>query len=153
MQPDQAADYVAGILARNKVEFATRDDGRAHMVVSGSTAAIVNLAPWGAEDCVVNLQAVVVQEIPDSATPLALQRINELNCAGYFAKWCLYGSVIKVEHDLIASRLQADELMNALSIVVGQSDAKDEELAGEFGGKTWQQVQQARDQDAQALET
>jgi hypothetical protein len=153
MQPDQAADYVAGILTRNRIEFATRDDGKAHMFTSGSTAVFINLSGWGNDDSVINIQAVAVEQIPESAGQAVLDKINELNCEGYFAKWCRYGSELKVEHDLIASRLQADELMNALSAVVGQADAKDDELASLFGAKTWQQVQNEQSEDSEALET
>jgi hypothetical protein len=153
MQPDQAADFVGGILARNNVPFATREDGRGHRVQSGSTAVFIEFSPWGEGDSVVHIVAVVLEELDLDVSAKTLERINKLNCEGFFGKFCLYDSVIKVEYDMLASRMQADELMSALSLIATTADENDDKLRDELGGKTWEQVEQAARQEAEALDT
>ena len=153
MQPDQAADLVAGILTRNDVPFGSRDDGRAHRVLYGSTAVYIACNQWGDDDTVVSLAAAVLEQIPESARAQALERVNKLNCEGYFGKFCLYGDVIKLEHELLASHMQAAELMNALDIVVNRADENDDELKKEFGGKTWEDVEKESNSEEEALDT
>jgi len=153
MQPEQAADYVAGIFTRNEVPFATSPDGRSHRVLMGSTAIFVEVSRWGDDDSIVNLSATVLEELDEAIVPKALERLNQLNCENYFGKYCLYGTTIKAEHDLLASRLQADELVNALDAVAVQADRYDDELQKELGGKTWAQVDADARADEEALDT
>ena len=153
MQPDQAGDLVAGILTRNDVSFGSRDDGRAHRVLCGSTAIYIECNQWGDDDTVVSLAAVVLEQIPETAQAHALERVNKLNCEGYFGKYCFYGDLIKLEHDLLASRMQADELMNALGIVANRADETDNELKNELGGKTWEETEEEARSEEEALDT
>ncbi len=153
MQPDQAADLVAGILTRNDVSFGSRDDGRAHRVLYGSTAIYLECNQWGDDDTVVSLAATVLEQIPEDARTQALERINKLNCESYFGKFCLYGDLIKLEHDLLASRMQADELMHALGIIANRADENDDELKKDLGGKTWGDVEEEARSEAEALDT
>jgi hypothetical protein len=113
----------------------------------------IEFAPWGKEDSVVNIVAVVLEQLEGDVSPKALERINKLNCDGFFGKFCLYDTVIRVEYDMLASRMQADELMTALSVIATTADDNDEELQKELGGKTWEEVQQAVEQDKEALDT
>jgi T3SS (YopN, CesT) and YbjN peptide-binding chaperone 1 len=153
MQPDQAADFVGGILARNNVPFGTSDDGRAHRVQTGSTAVFIEVSPWGEEDSLVHIMAVLLEELDWDVSAKALEQINKLNCERFFGKFCLYDSVIRVEYDMLASHMQADELMAALSLIATTADENDDKLQKELGGKTWEQVQQAAEQEEEALDT
>jgi len=153
MQPDQAADFVGGVFTRNEVPFGTSDNGRQHRVLIGSSAIFVSVSPWGDDDSLVNLVAVVLEQLDEATAPKILARANQLNCENYFGKYCLYGAALKVEHDLLASRLHADELMNALNAIGRQSDEHDEELQKELGGKTWAQVDQEENEEHEALDT
>jgi hypothetical protein len=153
MQPDQAADYVAGILTRNEVPFATREDGRGHRVLYGTTAVFITVAPFGDEDAIVSLSAPALEQLDPDSAPKILSRINQLNCENYFGKWCLYDDVIRVEHELLASRLQPEEMMNALRMLAEQADSNDDALQQELGGKTWQQVDTETHSEQEALET
>ncbi|MBO0767864.1 MAG: YbjN domain-containing protein [Solirubrobacterales bacterium] len=146
MQPDQAADYVAGILARHEVQFASREDGKGHLIVMGSSATEIHFAHWAEEDCVVNVSAIVLQQVPANQGMRLLKRLNKFNCEGFFSKFYLDEDLnqVRLEYDLLASRLQPDELMNALSVVALEADRVDDLLAQDFGGKTFgQAVQEA----------
>jgi hypothetical protein len=155
MQPDQAADLVAGILTRNQIPFSTREDGRQHRVLFGSTAIYINFVSWGDEEAVVNLAGVVLERLDTSeeTRTKAVSHLNELNGKVYFGKFCLYDDVIRVEHDLAASHLQGDELMNALNVVASLSDNWDDQLQEELGGSTWEDVEQESSDEEEALET
>jgi hypothetical protein len=152
MDKMQAADYVAGILARNQVPFQTRNDNLQFRILSGSTAVFVDFADWR-QDTVISLSAPVLQELPSEGEAYwkSLQTLNELNCKVYFGKLCRYGEVLRLEHDLLASRLQGEELMNALDTIAGLADEWDDRLRTELGGKTWEEAAQA--QQAEVVET
>lgn len=79
--------------------------------------------------------------------------MNKLNCEGYFGKYCLYGDLIKLEHELLASRMQADELMHALGTVANRADESDDELKKDLGGKTWEEVEAEARSEEDALDT
>ncbi len=153
MQPDQAADYVAGIMRRNEIDFGTSEDGRSHQITYGSTAVHVNLAPAGDDDTIISLSAVVLEQLDEERRSEILERLNELNCGNYFGKFCLYDSTIRVEHELLASRMQGEEFMSALGIVAEHSDRLDDALQKKLGGRTWQQVDEDARSEQEALDT
>lgn len=135
------------------MSFGSRDDGRAHRVLYGSTAIYIECNQWGDDDTVVSLAATVLEQIPETAQSEALQRVNKLNCEGYFGKYCLYGDLIKLEHELLASRMQADELMHALGTVANRADENDDELKKDLGGKTWEELEAEARSEEDALDT
>ena len=145
MQREQAADLVAGILRRD-VPFGSSDDGLAHRVMMGSTAMTILIADWGDDDAAVTLQASVLERM---ATPdddpqgyfKSLDTVNEINGRLYFGKLYRRADAIVVDHDLLASKMQADELMNALTIVLNIADDLDDKLKEELGGMTWEDVE------------
>jgi hypothetical protein len=153
MQPDQATDYIAGILVRNQTRFSTRDDGRGYRVVYGSTAVFINVSPWGEDDTVVSLAATAVEQLGETKRQEVLERINKLNCDCYIGKFCLYGTAVRVEHDLLASHLQPPEFMGLLMAVASHAEQIGSELRAELGGKSWAQAEQEANRQADALDT
>lgn len=151
MHPEQAADFVREILVRNNLEFATRDDGLGHRIRAGVTAVDVTFPPWGEDDSIVIVSAVLLEDLEEDVAAKALESINRLNCDRYFGKFCLRENVISIEHVMLASQMQADELMSALSVIANTANQSVEELQRELGGKTWGQVQEAK-QDGDGLE-
>src|SRR5665213_379177 len=141
MDLEQAVDLVAGILTRKHVEFQTRPDGREHQARYGSTAAFIRFDEKG-DDTIVSVVGTVVEDLPlqgANGRRKLLERLNEINVETYFGKFVLHNAEVRVEHDLLASRMQGDELMNALTVVVRLSDEWDDRLKEEFGGQTWQE--------------
>jgi hypothetical protein len=157
MQRDQAADLVAGILTRNDVPFRSTKDGSVHQVKMGSTAVTIRFADWGDNDTAVNLQATVLERLPTPEENSekyfeSLDTVNEINGQLYFGKLYRASAAIVVDHDLLASRMEADELMNAMDTVLNIADDLDDKLKEDFGGLTWQDVENEGD-DSEALET
>lgn len=146
MQRDQTADFVAGILTRHEVPFETSEDGTVHQVRSGSTAIQIRFADWG-NDTVVTLMATVLEGLTgsDSDDPSyvrSLSLINDLNSGTYFGKFYRTPTAIALDHDLMADKMQAEELMNALDVVATLADHWDDKLKESLGGKSWAEVEE-----------
>lgn len=139
MKPEQAFDLVAGMLVRLKVPFQTREDGMGHRVLAGSTAVYINFGEWE-DDAVVSLGAPVLEELPTGGDDYvkSVAYVNDLNCRVVFGKFCRYRDHIRLEYELLAGNLQAEELMNALNSVAALADHWDDKLQAELGGSTWE---------------
>jgi hypothetical protein len=138
MKPEQALDLVAGMLMRLKVPFQARDDGVGHRVLAGSTAVYINFAEWDT-DAVISLSAPVLEDLPTGGDEYvkSVAYVNDLNCRVVFGKFCRYRDHIRLEYELLAGNLQAEELMNALNSVATLADHWDDKLQAELGGSTW----------------
>jgi hypothetical protein len=153
MQPDQATDYIAGILTRNQTPFSTRSDGRAYRVAHGATAIYIDMAAWGEEDTVITVAATVVEQLDTARRQETLERINELNCHCLIGKFCLYGNAVRVAHDMLASHLQPSEFIGLLTTVASHAEQTGAELRAELGGKSWAEAEQEARQQADGLDT
>ncbi len=60
---------------------------------------------------------------------------------------------MRVEHDILADRLQGEELMTALIVIVVQGDDTAKQLKSDLGGKTRKEAQDAAVEEQDALET
>lgn len=138
-------EQVAGILVREGLPFETRDDGRGYRLIFDSAAVFIGFSPWR-DGTVITLSSPILQDIdPESpGAAAALNRVNRLNNNSFFTKFVFDDGALIVEYDLLADRLQAGELMNALSVVATSAEVLDDELVDELGGKAFRTVLEER---------
>lgn len=146
MELEASIEQVAGILVREGLSFETRDDGRGYRLMFDSAAVFIGFSPWR-DGTVITLSSPILQDI-DPASPgaaAALNRINRLNNNSFFTKFVFDDGALIVEYDILADRLQAGELMNALSVVATSAEVLDDELVDEIGGKPFRTVLEERE--------
>ncbi len=146
MDRDQSIEQVAGILVREGLGFETRDDGLGYRLVFDSAAVFIGFSPWK-DGTVITLSSPILQDIdPDGpGGAAALNILNDLNKNSFFTKFTFEDGTFIVEYDLLADRLQADELMNALSVVATSAEVLDDELVDQLGGKPFREILEERE--------
>ena len=139
MSREAVVDQVAGILVRHEIKYATRDDGAEYLARFGSAGVYIGFADAGGGTVVI-VRAPIVQdlELDDAARQRLLERLNELNAGSYYTRLYLHEKLVQAECDLPGEELQGAELMNALGAVARMADDLDDQLAAEFGGKTFE---------------
>jgi Putative bacterial sensory transduction regulator len=139
MTREAIVDQVAGILVRHDIKYATRDDGEEYLARFGSAGVYIGFADVGGGTVVI-VRAPIVQdlELDDAARQRLLERLNELNAGGYYARLYLHEKLVQAECDLLGEELHGAELMNALSAIARLADDLDDQLVAEFGGKTFE---------------
>ncbi len=139
MPSEAIIDQVAGILVRHDIKYATREDGAEYLARFGSAGVYVGFADLGTGTPVI-VRAPIVQdlELDDAARQRLLERLNEHNATGFYARLYLHDNVVQVECDLLGEALQGAELMSALSAVASLADDLDDQLTAEFGGKSFE---------------
>lgn len=152
MDRSQASDLVAGIMSRREVPFTSTEDGSSHRVLVGSSAIFVSFRDRH-DDVAVCLHAPLLEQLSltDEQRTDAATVVNRLNCEHSFVRFCLYDQVLAIEHDLLGSRMQGDEFMNALDLMAGMADELDDGLKQEIGGRTWAEVE--ADERGEAVDT
>jgi len=136
MDIEASIEQVAGILIREGLSFETAQDGDGYRLIFDSAAVFIGFSPWRG-GTVITLSSPILQGI-DPVSPgaaAALNRVNRLNNNSFFTKFVFADGALIVEYDLLADRLQAGELMNALSVVATSAEVLDDELVDEIGGK------------------
>lgn len=146
MDRDQSIEQVAGILIREGLGFETRDDGQGYRLIFDSAAVFIGFSPWR-DGTVITLSSPILQGIDETGPggAAALNRLNTLNKNSFFTKFTFEDGTLIVEYDLLADRLQADELMNALSVVATSAEVLDDELVDELGGKPFREILEERE--------
>lgn len=146
MDLEQSVEQVAGILVREGLGFETRDDGKGYRLVFDSSAVFIGFTPWR-DGTVITLTSPILQDIdPDGpGGAAALNLLNDLNKNSFFTKFTFDEGTFIVEYDLLADRLQADELMNALSVVATSAEVLDDELVDRLGGRPFRDVLEERE--------
>lgn len=143
-------ERLVGIAAGNEIPIEHVGEG-CHVIEGESSAVFFDVDDWG-DGHLVHLFAPAVVEIPPSELRNALAFANRLNRDSYFVKWSVRerddtdlsdeGDEVRLyaECDLLADALDAEEFLNGLDLVITQVDSRDEGLASELGGKTYQQA-------------
>lgn len=137
-------ERLVGITASRDIPIEHIGEGT-HVVDGESTTVFFDVDEWG-DGHLVHLFAPAVLEIPPGQLSSALAFTNRLNRDTYFVKWSVREVDdedelrLDAEYDLLADALDAEEFLNALSLVMSQVDSRDEGLASELGGKTYRQT-------------
>jgi hypothetical protein len=143
MTAEALSDQVGGMLNRVGIPADRDDSGRAYFVLRGSALVVLEFHDSMGVP-VVSLSSPVLQEIDmDTKAGAAFITVNELNRRNYFAKFCLYpeesGSATrKLEHDLLGTNLQTEELVSALDHLSRLADHFDDQLKSELGGVSFE---------------
>jgi hypothetical protein len=132
-------DQVRGILDRYEINFHIADTGRQFLARFGSAGVFIDVADDGDRTIVV-VHAPILQELElaDDARPRLLERLNQVNESSRYVKVYVRESIIHAECALLADDLQATDLMNAVYTIAEAADQLDDELAQDFGGKTFE---------------
>lgn len=140
MSVEALGDQIAGIFARYEVPYSVRPDGSEYAVLRGSSAVFVTVHDSLGVP-VVSLSSPVLQDIDMTGENYAkgLMIVNRLNHQQYFAKFYLQDDgLLKLEHDLLGTHLQGEELMASLDQISGMADHLDDHLQRELGGKPFE---------------
>src|SRR3954462_10923981 len=104
MGVQETLDQMAGILARLQIPYEARDDGWSYTVHQGVVPISLTAEAWG-DATAVHLSAPVVEELDGDEGELAktYATVNRLNCANYFARFCVYEDrrSVTAEYDLL----------------------------------------------------
>jgi hypothetical protein len=137
MPDDRVIQQVYGILSMNKVEFRTDDTGKSFLVPYGSAGVYVDFRDWSDGETLVNLHAFVLDQVDvsDERRPKILEELNEVNKTTYVGKVYLDADAktIVLEHDLLSSRLDENELMGAVKTLATMADDLDDKLRTKLG--------------------
>lgn len=146
MDIEASIEQVAGILVREGLAFETADDGRGYRLIFDSAAVFIGFSPWK-DGTVITLSSPILQGIDEESpgAAAALNMINGLNSNSFFTKFTFVDGALIVEYDLLADRLQAGELMNALSVVATSAEVLDDELVDRLGGKPYRTLLEERE--------
>lgn len=131
------AERIHGVLVREKIGFTPSQDGLEFFVPirDGTAAVMVRPSAFGEEPLVL-FQSPVLQGVPfEEAGARALAAVNLRNCGLVFGRLSYYeeDGVIALEYAILASNLQAQELIRALQIVAAYADTLDDDLLLELG--------------------
>jgi hypothetical protein len=127
-------EHVRLVLAERGMDFTT--SGGIFSLAHGS--AHVEIEPVDATPPTVTVRSFVLTDVhpADEVTELALlRRLNELNASLRFGKFYLdeAGDSILVEYEILASHMQAEELLHALAVVKTLADDHDDILKDHIG--------------------
>jgi hypothetical protein len=132
-------EQVTGILVREGLRYSMSEDGCTHRLLFGSAAVFVDFNDWQDDSVVITVHSPVLQDIdPESAgAAAALNLLNDLNRAHFFAKFTFRDGILIARYDLLGETLQAGELINAVYEIAGAADRLDDELSTTLGGKPY----------------
>jgi hypothetical protein len=131
-------DQVRGILDRYEVRYQVADSGRQYLARFGSAGVFIDFGDHDEKTAVViHAPAVQELELDEDARGRLLERLNEINDGSPYVKAYLHEAVVHLEYVLLGEDLQGRELMNAAYLIASAADGLDDELARDFGGKTF----------------
>jgi hypothetical protein len=136
---EASIEQVTGILVREGLRYSMSEDGRTHRMLFGSAAVFIDFNDWQDDSVVITVHSPVLQDIdPESAgAAAALNLLNDLNRAHFFAKFTFRDGILIARYDLLGETLQAGELINAVYEIAGAADRLDDELSTTLGGKPY----------------
>lgn len=142
-------EQVAGVLARNGVDFDTRADGNEYRILVDSSATFIAFSEF-AGHVMISIHSPLLQEVeePEPLGPL-LEVVNDLNAQSRFGRFVYYPElrVVALEYDLLGDDLQESELMNAVTLISHVANSRDEELKLALGSGRRYQEERAADDD------
>jgi len=142
-------ERLVGIAASREIPIEHVGEGR-HVAPGESAGVWFDVAEWG-NGHLVHLWAPAVVEIPAANRPAATEFANRMNRDSYFIKWTVHepddeeAIQLHAEYDLLADAMDAEEFLNALSLVMSEADSLDEGLASDLDGKTLAQAAEEAD--------
>ncbi|MDX2099953.1 MAG: YbjN domain-containing protein [Leptolyngbyaceae cyanobacterium bins.59] len=104
------------------------------VVPMGSAAAMVEVFPWGERDTIIRTWAYVVTQA--DLTPELLRFLLQKNVEMNFGAFGIDGAGdIRLEHAIVGSTCDSNELQSSLVGVLTAADRYDDEIVSRWGGK------------------
>jgi len=134
---EEVIDQVRGILVRKHIDFRSNDSDDEFYVSTGSALITVRfrLDDDGPCVCFVSNLLMDIDLTVAGTKERALEAVNEVNAATYAVKFVFYeeGRTIAAEHEILAARLQAVELLDALDRMYRFADNYDDVFKEKVG--------------------